>query len=314
MEARKMDIRRRPNPKLRLTVLVCAVLLLISMLFSMSQSLAHNDPVRPTIEVSSVPSAIGLDIAASDAIYISPKEQTAAVNRLAKLKEPLFCGGTKKYAAISFDDGPSATTPELVKLLKEEGIPATWFDLGNNAASDIPGLKLHADYGPIGNHSWDHTAFTTLSRADITTQLNDTQDVFKQNTGQNNKFMRPPYGARDAQSQKQTYKLGYAEILWSADSQDGLAKPWKEIAKNAIDGLGPGSNILFHDGPAATLTALRRKIIPAIRKSGLTMVTLPEMLVLNPPSDAQLKAGGDGCDHAGKKNVSGDFLTNPDAR
>jgi peptidoglycan/xylan/chitin deacetylase (PgdA/CDA1 family) len=117
--------------------------------------------------------------------------------------------------------------------------------------------------------------------------------------------MRPPYGARDAQSQKQIYKMGYAEMLWSADSQDGLSKSWRTIAQNAIAGLGPGANILFHDGPTATLTALRRKIIPAIRKSGLTMVTLPELLVLNPPSDAQLKAGPSGCSHAGKKNVSG---------
>lgn len=308
-----MDIRRRPNPKLRLAVLFSAVLVLLSMVFAMSQSLAHNDVARPIIEVSPVPTAIGLDIAASEAIYISPKEQTAAVRRLVKLKEPLYCAGTKNYAAISFDDGPSATTPELVKLLKDEGIPATWFDLGNNSASDIPGLKLHADYGPIGNHTWDHTALPTLSPADIKTQMDDTQDVFKQNTGQNNKFMRPPYGARDAQSQKETYKLGYAEMLWSADSQDGLGKPWQTIAENAVDGLGPGANILFHDGPAATLTALRRKIIPAIRKSGLTMVTLPELLVLNPPSEAQLKAGPSGCTHAGKKNVSGVFLANPDA-
>lgn len=266
------------------------------------------------IEVSTVPTAVGLDIANSEAIYISPKEQSAALKRLVKLKIPLFCAGTKKYAALTFDDGPSATTPELVKLLKEEGIPATWFDLGNNSASDLPGLKLHANYGPVANHSWSHTDLTTLSKSDIKTELNDTQDVFKQNTAQDWKMMRPPYGARDPQSQKTTLKLGYAEMLWSADSQDGLAKPWQTIAKNAVDGLGPGANILFHDGPKATLTALRRKIIPAIRKSGLTMVTLPELLVLNPPSDAQLKMGGRGCSHAGRKNVSGVFLTNPDAQ
>lgn len=309
-----MDIRRRPNPRLRIAVLVCAVFVLVSVVFSKSQSLAQNDVVRPMIEVSPVPSAIGLDIAASEAIYISPKEQAAAVKRLVKLKEPLFCAGTKKYAAISFDDGPSATTPKLVKLLKEEGIPATWFDLGKNSASDIPDLKRHAEYGPVANHSWDHTAFTTLSPADIKSQLNDTQEVFKQNTGRAHKFLRPPYGARNEQTQKLTYKMGYAEILWSADSQDGLSKSWQTIAQNAVDGLGPGANILFHDGPAATITALRRKIIPAIRKSGLTMVTLPELMVLNPPSDAQLKAGPSGCKHAGKKNVSGVFMANPDAR
>ncbi|MGH2959727.1 MAG: polysaccharide deacetylase family protein, partial [Solirubrobacterales bacterium] len=290
------------------------VLLLFSMLFSMSQSLAHTEVVRPMIEVSTVPTAIGLDVAASEAIYISPKEQAAAVSRLVKLKVPLFCAGTKKYAALTFDDGPSATTPELIKLLKSEGIPATWFDVGNNAASDIPGLKAHAAYGPIGNHTWNHANLTTLSTKDVKTELNDTQDVITQNTGQNWLMMRPPYGARDAQTQRITRKLKYAEILWSADSQDGLAKPWKDVAETAVAGLGPGAVVLFHDGPAATLTALRRKVIPAIRKSGLTMVTVPELMVLNPPSDAQLKLGGQGCSHAGERNVSGVFLTNPEAR
>jgi peptidoglycan/xylan/chitin deacetylase (PgdA/CDA1 family) len=302
-----MDIRRRPNPKLRLAVLVCGVFVLLSMIFSMATSLAHSDDERPLIEVSTVPTSMALDVASSEAIYISPAEQTAAVKRILKLKLPLFCGGTKKYAALTFDDGPSATTPELIKLLKEEGIPATFFDVGNNASSDIPG-------GPIGNHTWNHTDLTTLSTADIKTELNDTQEVIKQQTGQNNRFMRPPYGARDPQSTKTTQKLKYAEMLWSADSQDGLAKPWPVVAKNATDGLGPGSVILFHDGPAATLEALKRKIIPAIRKSDLTMVTLPELLVLNPPSDAQLKLGGLGCSHAGRVNVSGTFLANPEAR
>jgi peptidoglycan/xylan/chitin deacetylase (PgdA/CDA1 family) len=308
-----MDKRRRPNPKLRLAVLVCAGFVLFSMIFSMATSLAHTDVSRPTIEVSTVPTAMALDIANSEAIYISPTEQTAAVKRLVKAKLPLYCAGTKKYAALTFDDGPSATTPALVKYLKEEGIPATFFDVGKNAQADIPGLKLHAAYGPIGNHSWDHSDLTTLSPADVKAQLNDTQDVFKTNTGQNNMFMRPPYGARDPQTEKITQKLGYAEMLWSADSQDGLAKPWPVVAQNAVDGLGPGSVILFHDGPAATLEALKRKIVPAIRKSGLTMVTLPELLVLNPPSDAQLAAGPMGCSHAGRVNVSGTFLTSPEA-
>lgn len=220
-----MDIRRTSNRRLRLAVLVCVVSVLFSMLFSMSRSPENNDVVRPVIEVSTFPAEIGLDIASSGAIYISPKQQAAALKHLAKLREPLFCAGTKNYAAISFDDGPSATTPELLKLLKEEGIPATWFDVGKNSASDIPGLKLHARYGPIGNHTWDHSDLTTLSRADIKTELD----------------------------QRLTDKLGYAEMLWSADSQDGLAKPWRTIAKNAINGLGPGANILFRDGPAARL-------------------------------------------------------------
>lgn len=308
-----MDIRRRPNPRLRIAVLVCAGFVLFSMIVSATRSLAHSEVVRPMIEVSSVPSSTALSIAASDAVYISPAEQRAGIKRLVKAKLPLFCGGTKKYAALTFDDGPSPTSPQLIKLLKAEGISATWFDIGNNANTYPDDLKAQAAYGPIGNHTWNHANLTTLSTADIKTELSDTQDVIRTSTGQDWKMMRPPYGARDAQTERVIRKLGYAEMLWSADSQDGLGKPAATIAQNAVDGLGPGSVILFHDGTnPATIEALKKTIIPAVRKSGLTMVTLPELLVLNPPTDAQLAAGPMGCSHAGRVNVSGTFLTNPE--
>jgi peptidoglycan/xylan/chitin deacetylase (PgdA/CDA1 family) len=297
-----------------LAVLVCGLCVLFSMAFTMATSLAHTEVVRPTIEVSTLPTTMALDIANSDAVYISPAEQKAAVKRVIKSKQPLFCGGTKKYAALTFDDGPSTTTPKLIKLLKDEGIPATFFTLGNNSQTFPDLLKAQGAYGPVANHTWNHADLTTLSRADLKTELTDTQELFEQQLGTTNQMMRPPYGARNPQTEKQIRKLGYAEILWSADSQDGLAKPWQVVAKNAVDGLGPGSNILFHDGPQATLEALKKKIIPAIRKSDLTMVTVPEMLVLNPPTDGQLAAGAMGCSHAGRVNVSGTFLANPEAR
>jgi peptidoglycan/xylan/chitin deacetylase (PgdA/CDA1 family) len=314
-----MDKRRRPNPKLRLAVLALIACMFVAMTFTMARSAAHTEVVRPTIEVSSLPREIALDIAGSNAIYISPNDQRVAIARLRKAKAPLYCGGTKKYAAISFDDGPSATTSQLVELLADAGIPATFFDLGRNANSDPQNLRLQGDYGPVANHSWDHADFTTLSRKDLKTQLTDTQDVIRQGTGQDWKMMRPPYGARDEQTIRLTRKLGFSEMLWSADSQDALGKPWQAIAKNAIDGLGPGAMILFHDGPAATLQAFKKKLIPAFRRSDITFVTVPDLLVLNPPSDAQLAAGPMGCAHAGRVNVSGGsavggYLANPEAR
>lgn len=255
----------------------------------------------------------GLGIAASDSVYISPAEQRAALKRIVKSKQPLFCGGTKRYAALTFDDGPSLGSPKLIKLLKEERIPATWFDVGKNAEDYRKELRAQAAYGPIGNHTWNHASLSTLSPKDTKTELTDTQDMIKSATGQDWNMMRPPYGARDAQSERVTRKLGYAEILWSSDSQDGLGKSVAEISKLAVGGLGPGAVLLFHDGTnPATITALKKKVIPAIRKRNLTMVTLPELLVLNPPTEAQLDAGGEGCAHTGKVNVSGRYVAGPE--
>lgn len=304
--ATNLDKRRSDNPRLRLAALIATVCVLLSMGFAMGSSLTHTDVVRPMVVASPAPATIGLSIAASENVYISAADHRAALRRVIKSKQPLFCGGTKNYAALTFDDGPSKTSPELIALLRRASIPVTWFDLGRNAESLPSELKAQAAYGPVGNHSWDHTALTTLSLADFKAQLQDTQAVIKKHTGQDNRMMRPPYGARNPVSQKRTRKLGFAEILWSSDSQDGLAKSPAQIAQLARDGLGPGAIILFHDGTnPATLTALKKSVIPAIRRSGLTMVTIPDLLVLNPPGDARLKAGPSACSHAGRVNVSG---------
>lgn len=302
-----MDKRRRPNPRLRIAVLVSTLVVLASMLYSMSTSLAHSDIERPSVEVSPLPRAVGEALAASTALYVSEAEQKTALQRLVNRNRPLFCAGTKDYAALTFDDGPSTNTPELLKLLKKAGIPATFFVTGKTASDYPQYMKSLTEQGVIGNHSWSHSAFTTLSVKEIKKELGDTQAVITKESGQDLMMMRPPYGARNDFTTKTVDKLGYAEILWSADSEDALAQDWKAIAKKSIDGLGPGAVILMHDRPDATLTALRKKIIPAIRRSGLTMVTIPDLLVLNKPSNKQLDDGPRGCSHAGKVNVSGFF-------
>lgn len=309
MNASKLDKRRRPNPQLRIAALVWAAILLVAMLYSMSTSLAHSDVIRPTLEVSTFPGLAGADVAASEALYVSPNEEKLALRHLVKRGEPLFCAGTKNYASITFDDGPSATTPQLMALLKKAGIPATFFVIGKNGSELPNNLKLYPPRGAIGNHTWNHANLPTLSKQDVTKELTDTQTLINTSTGQNNKMMRPPYGARDVPTDKTIDKLGYAEMLWSADSQDALGKPADVVAENVTNGLGPGAVILMHDGPATTLTALKKTIIPAIKKSGLTMLTIPELLVLNPVSDAQLDLGPRGCAHAGKVNVSGYFAS-----
>ncbi|MGB0872395.1 MAG: polysaccharide deacetylase family protein [Solirubrobacterales bacterium] len=307
MDARKMDKRRRPNPRLRIAVLVSTVVVLASMAYSMSTSLAHTDVRRPSIEVSELPRIAGAELANSNALYVSPAEQTAALKRLVNRNRPLFCAGKKDYAALTFDDGPSSNTPELLKLLKSAGIPATFFVTGKTATDFPQYMSALAEHGAIANHSWSHSAFTTLNGKEIKRELATTQAVITRETDQDYMAMRPPYGARNSVTTKTVDKLGYAEILWSADSEDGLAKDWRTIAKNTIDGLGPGSVVLMHDRPDETLTALRKRVIPAIRRSGLRMVTVPELLVLNPPSAKQLDEGPRGCTHAGEVNVSGYF-------
>lgn len=248
-------------------------------------------------------------IAGSDVFYIPLAEQRAAIKKIAKTGLPLYCGGTKNYAAVTFDDGPSIVTPKLLKLLRNAGVPATFFAVGSNVQKLPDYARAYPTQGDTGNHSWDHPSLPSLSPVEIKSQLTQTHAALTATAGPQLKIMRPPYGAHDAISDRVIKRMGYVQSLWSADSADTLGAVPADIAKNVINGLGPGAIILMHDGPEATLTALKKKILPAIRRSDLTMVTLPQMLALNPPTDAQLTAGPRGCSQAGKVNVSGSFGT-----
>ncbi len=281
--------------------------MLFSAGYALATSLTHADIVRPTLQASPLPGRIAAEIAGSDVFFVPPADQRAAIARVVKRNQPLYCAGTKKYAALTFDDGPNTTTPELLKLLRHYGIPATFFTIGKNI-QDMPDYaRDYPRQGATGNHTWDHASLPSLSPAEIKTELKQTQDALAATAGPQYKIFRPPYGAHNAMTDAVVRKLGYMQTLWSADSRDALNATPEEIAKNVLDGLGPGSVILMHDRPPNTLIALKKKILPAIHRSDLTMVTVPQLLTLNPPSLEQLDAGPRGCSHAGKVNVSGYF-------
>jgi peptidoglycan/xylan/chitin deacetylase (PgdA/CDA1 family) len=85
------------------------------------------------------------------------------------------------------------------------------------------------------------------------------------------------------------------DVLWSIDSLDSQGADWNEIAKQVLGNVRTGSIVLFHENRGQTIRALKFKILPALRKRGFRTVTIPQLLVLDPPSLPQLKKGPDGC-------------------
>lgn len=297
-----MDKRRSTNPVLRIAVGFAVVLVLISMAVARSNSLGQSEEPELAEKAAVLERKNEREIAEREA---RSSAERASISRIVQLDLPVYCAGRKPYAALTFDDGPSDQTPELIRTLRRAGIPATFFVLGKNGQEKPAEFKALTSAGVILNHSWSHPDFRYLSRKDMRTQILDTQRLIRAETGQDYKGFRAPYGARDANVNSLVRKMRFAEILWSADTEDALRADAASVGQKAIDGLGPGAIVLMHDGPATTIEALKKTIIPRIRKSRLQMVTIPELLAQNPPSKKQLEAGGEGCKHAGKVNVSG---------
>ncbi len=295
---------------MRAAAFAAGLLVLVSAVSAAHRSGARADRVGGVLQVSPLPLKIGRDLARSNALHLTRSAEDRELRELARLGVPLYCGGRRRYAALTFDDGPTSSTARLLRMLRRAGVPATFFVIGKRVQGKPSALRALGRSGALGNHTWSHRQITMLTPSALRGELRDADRMYAV-AGRRHihsyGMMRPPYGDHNVATDRLARRLGYAQILWSADSQDALGRSWKVVARNAVDGLGPGSVILMHDGPATTFTALRRRILPAIKRRKLTMVTVPELLVLNPPGKQRLLKGPRGCKHAGKVNVSGYF-------
>lgn len=224
-------------------------------------------------------------------------EGNAALARFGAKHRPVYCGGrAKPWVALTFDDGPGPYTKKMLKILRKAKLPASFFITGRNVTPFKSSLLATQKQGiPIANHSWSHPLLTTLGYREQRSQLSDTNAAVKRATGDRVRFFRPPYGAHDRTTDKIARNLDMPIILWNIDSEDALGANSKKISKLVKRGLKPGSIILFHENRGQTLRAMKYTIVPALKKSGMTAVTVPQMLAGNPPTAKQLSRGRKGC-------------------
>ena len=107
-------------------------------------------------------------------------------------------------------------------------------------------------------------------------------------------LFRPPYEGVNAAIEREVRSLRLLEVLWDVDSQDSLGANYAGIERNVLAGLHPGSIILMHENRGQTIRALLT-IFAALARDHLRAVTVPELVAQDPPSMAQLRAGGRGC-------------------
>lgn len=230
----------------------------------------------------------------------SPAAQIAAVNRIVKAGKPIYCSGGRngRYIALTFDDGPGVYTHFALRYLKKWKMHATFFLIGRLLADpsfrELARKEKTLVGAATGNHSWTHPYLPGLGIDEVQTQLADTKRAAAAASGSQVTVFRPPYGARTPGIDKVASKNGMAQIIWDIDSRDSQGANYAEIARIVISQMQPGSIILLHENRGQTIRALRQ-ILPAVKKKNLTPVTVPELLALDPPSDAQIAAGPNGC-------------------
>jgi len=180
--------------------------------------------------------------------------------------------------ALTFDDGPSASTPHILDLLEQYGGRATFCVLGEYVANNKSVIKRAAALGSeVVGHSWDHKDLSKCSVETIQSQLTKTNDAIEAVLGVRPALYRPPYGAVNERVVTVSKDLGMSLLLWSVDTLDWKDRDATIVYNRIMNSASNGSIILCHDLHATTAAAMD-KVIPALIEKGYQLVTVSELL------------------------------------
>ncbi|MFD1447979.1 polysaccharide deacetylase family protein [Oceanobacillus profundus] len=192
----------------------------------------------------------------------------------------------QNQVALTFDDGPDPRfTNEVLDVLNQYDVPATFFLLGSRAAA-YPEIvtRIQNEGHVIGNHTYFHP--NLVDEADLGTleqEVIRTEDELYDMIGYRTHLFRPPYGFLYDELVEQLARMNYSVIGWTVDSLDWQEDPPEVIASNVLDIMHPGAIILMHDGAERdgdrtnTIESLHQ-IIPTLQQQGYEFVTVPELL------------------------------------
>lgn len=180
----------------------------------------------------------------------------------------------KKIIAITFDDGPGNYTSSLIDILNNNKVKATFFMLGKNIANYQDVVKKASDSKmEIAYHSYAHKSFKRQKIEEITSELEESNTILKNITGEGFKYIRPPYGAINQEIKD---AINYPFILWNVDTMDWRYKDIEYLYNYTLENIKDGSIILFHDIHKTSVETIE-KLLPELYVEGYQVVTISQM-------------------------------------
>lgn len=198
---------------------------------------------------------------------------------ISDFSEPRVCRSfhidpSKPMVAVTYDDGPSQYTSQILDTLKKNNARATFFEVGYMVGRYPNAVKRIDEMGcELGNHSYDHANLGTADAAKVQSQLSRMDKEIKKLTGKVPELIRPPYGSIGNNLKN------YAKrplILWSIDTLDWKTRNAESVYQSVMGQVKDGDIILMHDAYLSTANASKR-IIPELKKRGYQLVTVSEL-------------------------------------
>ncbi|HJT87454.1 MAG TPA: polysaccharide deacetylase family protein [Bryobacteraceae bacterium] len=191
----------------------------------------------------------------------------------------------RRALALTFDDGPSEATPEILDLLGRFQVRATFFQCGHNV-DRLPAIaRAVRDAGHlIGNHTYSHPMFAFQRARFIEEELRLAQEAIERHTGVRPAWFRAPYGVRWFGLDRAQRLLGLTGVMWTIIGYDWKLKAGA-VVKRVAAGASNGAIVCLHDGrelrarpdAAETVKAVRR-LVPMLLDQGYTFETVDRLL------------------------------------
>ncbi len=180
----------------------------------------------------------------------------------------------KPMIALTFDDGPGKYTKKIAECLKENDARATFFVVGNRINTYKEGLKYAYNNGcEIGNHSYSHANFFAIGAKGIKREIQKTDKLIQNITGEPCALLRTPGGARSNTISKVAKKPMF---YWSIDTCDWKTRNTNKIINSVMSKVEDGDIILIHEIYGFSSDAII-KLIPKLKKKGYQLVTVSEL-------------------------------------
>jgi len=184
-----------------------------------------------------------------------------------------------KQVALTFDDGPSVQTETLLKILKQENVPAAFFLKGENSTMYRKIVRKAFDENHLlGNHSFSHNVkFTFQNRKYVREDLLKTSHLIEKITGKQPLFFRPPFGVTNPEIAKAANDLNLTVVGWSLRSFDTRYNNAARLLKRLQQKTRSGDIVLLHDYPEVTPKILPQ-YIEWLKQNGFQIVSLEQLI------------------------------------
>jgi peptidoglycan/xylan/chitin deacetylase (PgdA/CDA1 family) len=208
-------------------------------------------------------------------------------------RSSLFCsvfsrGSDRTKIALTFDDGPGDATRQILGILRENQVLATFFVVGENVKGREDVVRSAANAGhTIGSHTFAHSRLTNflLGKA-MKEEISKGIDAVEKAIGKRPRLYRPPVGLKSPAVARAVRALDLSVIGWRVRGKDGGsgARESGGIVERLLKARG-GDVLVLHDGVepgrsgdrTATLAALR-EAIPLLKARGFSFTTVDQLL------------------------------------